>query len=545
MPGFVFAGLIALVAVSGGASSQHLVDDIRNDERLPSHGIKNWQRLPQRSEHIFSPRHSHATTVFACPDNRTEQCLWLTGGYSDNHRSFDNREENENCDVWYTRDGMSWHQVHLYGDFIQGVGNWDAKPGGLAAPWYARFGHSLDALDADIDGIADVMVLAGGNNPTPSNDVWLSTDGISWFFDGYAEWPKRAYHSTAVFQGELYVIAGTPLPNDVWAGSLVEDTTTEVGYTIQWTQKMKEAPWLPRAGSCAVTHTFNDTEAASLANVTDDMMNNTAHTSTEALFILGGLAGYGEGEDNPDKVPIRARNDIWKTSDGESWTRVLPRTDNAVHHWAGRAFHGCTSWAKKIHVLGGGYMGTDGNNEVRSLEAYTDTWWSSDGGSHWMKTNYEEGSKEEHNLYSTNEWTEITVESGRTVYRGKWGFSLETFLHHSHQDLIESCSSDANDTCGQSLYVIGGKVEGFSMVSDIFTSKHGIKCELGGVTCGNRGTCTSTGCICHSTNFTGEYCLDRRLENQKSSAFRHFGMAGFVQVAIYILLLCNQLLDLL
>ena len=190
-------------------------------------------------------------------------------------------------------------------------------------------------------------------------------------------------------------------------------------------------------------------------------------------------------------------------------------------------------------------MGTDGNNEVRSLEAYTDTWLSSDGGSHWMKTNYEEGSKDEHNLYSTNEWTEITVESGRTVYRGKWGFSLETFHHHSHQDLIESCSLEANDTCGQSLYVIGGKVEGFSMVSDIFTSKKGIKCELGGVTCGNRGTCTLTGCICHSSNFTGEYCLDRKLEDQKSSAFHHFGIAGFVQVAIYILLLCNQLLELL
>jgi len=55
--------------------------DLRNDERLPVSGTKNWQLLPQRGT-TFTPRHSHATTVFACPDNPSTQCLWLTGGYS-------------------------------------------------------------------------------------------------------------------------------------------------------------------------------------------------------------------------------------------------------------------------------------------------------------------------------------------------------------------------------------------------------------------------------------------------------------------------------
>eukprot|EP00985_Skeletonema_marinoi_P016769 scaffold9055_cov83-Skeletonema_marinoi.AAC.4 len=40
--------------------------DLRNDERLPVSGTKNWQLLPQRGI-TFSPRHSHATTVFRCP----------------------------------------------------------------------------------------------------------------------------------------------------------------------------------------------------------------------------------------------------------------------------------------------------------------------------------------------------------------------------------------------------------------------------------------------------------------------------------------------
>jgi hypothetical protein len=45
---------------------------------------------------------------------------------------------------------------------------------------YSRYGHSLNALDGDGDGIADVMILAGGFSPVASNDVWITADGISW-----------------------------------------------------------------------------------------------------------------------------------------------------------------------------------------------------------------------------------------------------------------------------------------------------------------------------------------------------------------------------
>ena len=514
----------AFVALYEASSQENIVltsdADIRNDVRLPVSGTKNWQLLPQQGT-IFSPRHSHATTVYKCPDNPSNQCLWLTGGYSDPHRSFDLRIENENSDVWYSKDAKKWNQAHLDGDFLQGVGNWDAKPGGFTAPWYARYGHSLNALDdEDGDGIADVMVLAGGNSPIPSNDVWLSTDGIRWYFDGYAEWSKRAYHSTAVFGGKLYILGGTPLTNSVWRGSLVKNRTREVGYTVKWTQ-MKDAPWTQRAGACAIAHSINDKndgDDASLVNMTDEVMNNTL---ADTLFILGGLAGYSE--DNPDYEGIRTRNDVWKTTDGESWQRVM--TDTTM--WAGRAFHGCKSWRSipnsqpKMIIAGGGYMGTDGNREVRSLETYTDTWWSYNG-SVWMKINRDEGSIYKDNLYSTNEWTEIMVEGGRKVYRGKWGFSLEGFV--ASQDL-NGDGEISTELLPQeqipALFLIGGKVEGFSMVSDTFVSKPGINCELDGITCGKKGTCGVVGCICHSSNFTGDYCnmdKNKSVNRQTSSA---------------------------
>ena len=88
--------------------------------------------------------------------------------------------ENANSDVWFSRDEATWNQVtELYGDFIQEIGNGDAKYGGYVAPFNSWYAHILEALvDYNGDGIADVMVLAGGFNPSPSNDVWLTS--VTW-----------------------------------------------------------------------------------------------------------------------------------------------------------------------------------------------------------------------------------------------------------------------------------------------------------------------------------------------------------------------------
>jgi hypothetical protein len=140
-------------------------------------GTKNWELLNHGSER-FSPRHSHATCLFKCLDNPSELCLWLVGGYSDEYQNWELELENARNDVWFSRDGAKWTQVgELNGDFLKGIGYWDAKPSSTVAPFYGRYGHSLDGLDGDGDGIADVMVLTGGNSPLPSNDVWITRNG--------------------------------------------------------------------------------------------------------------------------------------------------------------------------------------------------------------------------------------------------------------------------------------------------------------------------------------------------------------------------------
>ena len=44
------------------------------------------------------------------------------------------------------------------------------------------------------------------------------------------------------------ILGGTPLSNDVWAGSLVKDTSRRAGYKLEWQQMLapNEAPWMPR-----------------------------------------------------------------------------------------------------------------------------------------------------------------------------------------------------------------------------------------------------------------------------------------------------------
>lgn len=71
---------------------------------------------------------------------------------------------------------MTWTKIlALDGHFK--VQNADVKAPGPIAPWYARFGHTFDAMDLDGDNEADIMVLTGGYTPQPSNDVWITQDG--------------------------------------------------------------------------------------------------------------------------------------------------------------------------------------------------------------------------------------------------------------------------------------------------------------------------------------------------------------------------------
>lgn len=141
---------------------------------------------------------------------------------------------------------MSWQpSKEITGDYY--IQNEDAKQPSSIAPWYSRYAHSLDSIDSDGDGVADLLVLMGGFSPLPSNDIWVSADSSHWMYCGEADWSPRAWldtllytfdtlylailllyshslptfslsirHATAIFNNTLWLFGGSPLNNEVW-----------------------------------------------------------------------------------------------------------------------------------------------------------------------------------------------------------------------------------------------------------------------------------------------------------------------------------------
>lgn len=104
--------------------------------------------------------------------------LWVVGGTGEEYQTYNLKYQNRRGDVWSSTDGTSWDQNEgLTGDFH--LQNYGAMDSGSLAPWYARFGHTLDVFNVtDFDGVeTEIMVLTGGYTPDPDNDVWITEDG--------------------------------------------------------------------------------------------------------------------------------------------------------------------------------------------------------------------------------------------------------------------------------------------------------------------------------------------------------------------------------
>lgn len=109
--------------------------------------------------------------------------LWVIGGRGELYQTYNLRFQNRRGDIWSSSDGQTWMQSdELTGDFH--LQNHDAVDPGSLAPWYARFGHTLDVLQATNNSgvVKEIMVLAGGYTPDPDNDVWVTEDGSESLF---------------------------------------------------------------------------------------------------------------------------------------------------------------------------------------------------------------------------------------------------------------------------------------------------------------------------------------------------------------------------
>jgi len=491
-----------------------------SEEKITS---DTWVDLPATDGKRFSSRNCHATTVY---DGR----IWLTGGRSDSYTRYDLSSTYRNDDVWYTRKSTDlslpdlstvlWVQVGdssgavgpngLYGDYY--VQNYDAVQPSSIAPWYSRYGHTLDAIDTNSDGDDDMMIQIGGFNPAPANDIWMTKDGVEWSYSGDAPFSPRAFHMSTVFNGKLWIMGGTPLNNEIWSLEKVTKVMrtnppltrymyNNYTYETKW-NFYDTASWTPRVGAGLITQWyFNKTTG------------ETENDARPRMVLVGGYGGAPEtinGEANELYDGIYCRGEVWVSYDGGNFTLLTDAPAFGRRAWFGFNQMYLTGTngdvrldfiaddAPTMFVLGGGNIGQTATSKKKlsSMEGLLDMWYSRDG-ANWKRINYIEGGGTTGiKQFSSQPWTTSVVD-GKTVYLGMWGMTMEFYN---------------TVPLGYRLVLIAGDKTGTgSMTQNVYASTHGIFCDVEGKICDGAGECGETGCTCGSdeagASWTGERCL--------------------------------------
>ncbi len=207
--------------------------------------------------------------------------LWILGGSSSGVTK----------DVYSSNDGLTW----------------STKTSNAA--WGKRTNFSGEVFNGK-------MWVLGGSEDTGSsvyvgrNDVWNSTDGITWTqVTTNGGWAARTFFATATFNNKIWIFGGRssngPMLNDVWYSN----------DGITWTQATANAGWEPRDAHKVLVY------------------NNK-------LWLIGGFGGTAIGK----------YQDVWSSPDGVTWSRV---TSNANFSVSGLSSHNAVVFNNKMWVING------------------------------------------------------------------------------------------------------------------------------------------------------------------------------------------------
>jgi hypothetical protein len=256
----------------------------------------SWSMASTSTSNMWSPRATAASVVFGGK-------IWVMGGFDANFNGL--------SDVWRSNNNSasSWTQISS------------------STPWSARQGLAITAFrpsnnNSNRPGLMpEKMWISGGmaNGNVWMNDVWSSTDGVSWTqVTANAPWTARRYHQMVSFNNKLWIIGGTDNQNtglgDVWSST----------DGANWTQVVANAPWTGRGQHQVVV-------------------------ANGYMWLTGGWS-YANGT---------YFNDVWKSSNGINWNRVT-----AAAPWAGRSEHSSVFANGRLWIMAGGM----------NLPAYNDVW---------------------------------------------------------------------------------------------------------------------------------------------------------------------------
>jgi formylglycine-generating enzyme required for sulfatase activity len=350
----------------------------------------------------WSARHHFASVVF---DNR----MWLIGGQDD--IGYKN-------DVWWSVDGVNWteatgnaswsirtgHSVivangemWLLGGFYFDGSNhyyndvWRSSDGVTwtsvtnNAPWSARYDHTAEYFN-------EKFWVFGGNNGTYNNDIWYSSDGEVWTEASEpAAWGTRNAHNSFIHDSRIWIIGGANTGvriGDAWYSN----------DGLEWTAAITNADWARSdfgsavfngaiflVGGLGSSSRLSDVWKSSIGVGVDwHMLTNTpgwGARTIPAATIHDGKAWIAGGYDLNDTM----YHDVWSSNDGQSWTQ-----STAAAEWSGRAGLQMVSYDGKLWILGGNWWNGSSWISMNDVWYSADgsTWTQATGGSPWQARRY-------------------------------------------------------------------------------------------------------------------------------------------------------------
>ena len=278
--------------------------------------------------------------------------------------------------VWSSTDGTTWTQETATATFA------------------ARTGHASVVFNGKMWTMGGADGPAGGGL---KNDVWYSTDGITWTqATAAAAWSARYGMAAWSYNGKMYVGGG-----ENGAGTKLNDVYYSTD-GITWTQATAAAAWSARVYPCYVVYAGKMWIYGGLAGTyTNSVYYSTdGITWTEATAAAAWGARYlSAGVVYNKKMWMIAGNngsnlnDVYYSTDGVTWTQATAaatfaiRSGHAVQFFNGKvrtiegSFSGGTaqgSWSSDLNVAGAQVgqvprMMVKNNNEAFYAEGTTIT----------------------------------------------------------------------------------------------------------------------------------------------------------------------------
>lgn len=337
--------------VIGGYDKSH---NFKNDIWSSKDG-KTWEQVTPRA--AFRPRLLHTSFVY-------NDKMWVIGG------EIAERPWVYTNDIWYSTDGITWHQATPSAAFTPRIGHASVVAddrmwvfGGVGDAygkirfndsWYSTDGITWVSMKEPADfskryylaaaASEELRWISGGFDGTKSlDDVWVSSDSKSWVLaPSDALFPPRYGHASIIFNNRLWVIGGQNFEgayfNDVWHTSVIESSLPHSKLIIYKTVE----PWSIKQGTdTEVTITYTNAGSALLHDI------EIVDTLPEDFTLISGETDLSVPQ---SLVPNESRILVYTIRAMKPGTFTFPKT-SALYAGEDGNYHKGTSNAAVVMVL--------------------------------------------------------------------------------------------------------------------------------------------------------------------------------------------------